>query len=140
MEVNNFNLPYIAYLSSHVIVIIVGSDYSTLAGNEDITAVFSKGSNSAIVEILIHLDVMDEDAESFTAELQSEPSDTSTSATIIIKDTTVVLCTFGDSEYTVYESVGSVNLTLISNKIIPHSNYTVQVETVLDIGNASGEI
>ena len=123
------------------IIYEVGSDYATLTGNEDIRAVFSKGSNSALVEILIHHDQVDEDEEYFTVELLSEFNDTnkSASANITIRDTIVVMCTFGRSKYSVYESVGSVSLTLNSSKAIPHSNYTVQVDTVYGIGNASGE-
>lgn len=60
---------------------IVGSDYTTLTGNDYITARFSKGSNTAIIEILIQHDLLDEDDEYFTAELQSESNETSTSAT-----------------------------------------------------------
>ena len=120
---------------------LVGSDYSTLAGRENITAVFSWGCKSTSVEILIHHDLLDEDEEFFTAELLSEPDDTDTSATITIRDTVVVLCSFDRSKYTVFESVGhvSLNLNCTSSKPIPHLNYTVQVDTVYGIGNASGE-
>ena len=124
---------------SIVFYILVGSDYTTITGNVDITAVFSKGSSSTLVEILIHHDLLDEGEEYFTAELPSECDDTNTSATITIRDTAIVLCTFDRSVYSVYESVGSVSLTLSSSKAIPRSNFTVQVDTVYGIGNASGE-
>ena len=122
--------------------IIVGSDYTTLSGNENITAVFHKGSNTAIMEILIHPDLLDEDEESFSATVQSESDDTNISTTVVIQDTAVVLCAFSKSDYLVYESVGSVSLTLNSSRAIPnsnYSNYTVHVNTVFGSGNASGE-
>ena len=119
--------------------IIVGSDYATLSGNESITAVFHKGSYSATMEILIHLDLLDEDEENFYAEVQSESIDANISTTVVIHDTAVVLCTFSKSDYIVYESLGSVSLTLNSSRAIPHSNYTVHVDTVYGSGNASGE-
>ena len=118
---------------------LVGSDYSTLAGRENITAVFSWGCKSTSVEILIHHDLLDEDEEYFTAELLSEYDCINTSANITIRDTAVVLCSFDRLEYYVFESVGSINLTLNSSKPIPHLNYTVQVDTVYGNGNASGE-
>ena len=104
-------------------------------------AVFLMGSNTSTMKIRIHLDPINEEEEYFTAELQSESHDTNTSAmaTITIRDTPIVLCTFDSSEYSVYESVGNVSLTLNSSKAIPHSNYTVQVDTVYGIGSASGE-
>ena len=99
---------------------------------------FDEGSNSAFVEILIHHDLMDEDEENFTAELQTDSQNIST--TIIIRDTVTVLCSFDKPEYRVYESIGSINLTLNSSRATPRSNYTVQVDTVYGIGNASGEL
>ena len=122
-------------------IVLVGSDYKTLTGNENITAVFKKGSDSTCVEILIHHDLLDEAEEYFTVEFQSptKSNDTNTSTTVIIQDSAIVLCTFNKSEYRVYESVGSVSLTLNSSRAIPHSNYTVHVDTVYGIGNASGE-
>ena len=117
---------------------LVGSDYSTLAGRENITAVLSCGCKSTSV-VLIHHDLLDEDKEYFTAELPSEYNGINTSANITIRDTVVVLCSFDRLEYHVFESVGSINLTLNSSKPIPHLNYTVQVDTVYGNGNASGE-
>ena len=119
-------------------LILVESDFTTMTGNNDMQAVFSKGSNSTFVEILIHHDLLDEDEEYFTVELPSESDGTNTTATITIRDTAIVQCTFDRSEYSVYESVGSVRLTLSSSKSIPHS-YSVQVDTIYGIGNASGE-
>ena len=123
------------------IITIDGSDYTTLTGNECIRAVFLKGSNTSTMKIRILQDLMDEDEEYFTAELQSESNDTNTSvmATITIRDTAIILCSFDRSEYSVYESVGHVLLTLNSSKATPHSNYTVLVDTVYGNGNASGE-
>ena len=91
------------------------------------------------MEILIHRDLLNETEENFTAEFQSDSSDTNTSATIIIRDTAIVLCSFENSVYPVYESEGRVNLTLTSSGAISHSNYTVQVDTIYGSGNASGE-
>ena len=99
---------------------------------------FSKGSNTTKLQILIHYDPLDEHEEYFTAELQSESNDPIASATIIIQHTAVVLCTFSQGDYLVYESVGFVNLTLNSSRAIPHANYSVQVDTAY-VGNASGE-
>ena len=127
------------YMHLCKIFTLVGSDYTTLTGSESIRAVFLKGSNTSTMKIQIHHDLLDEDEEYFTAELQSESLDTNPSANITIRDTVVVLCTFDSSEYTVYESVGNVSLTLNSSKAIPHSSYTVLVDTVYGIGNASGK-
>ena len=113
----------------------VGSDYTTLTGQEDVKAVFTKGSNSAFMKILINYDDDDEDEENFTAEIQSDPKNTS--ATVIIRE--AVLCSFNKSTYQVFESVGSISLTLNSNRATPSSNYTVQVDTVYGGGNASSE-
>ena len=99
---------------------------------------FEEGSNSAFVEILIHHDLLDEDEEHFTAELQTDSQNPST--TIIIRDTVTVLCSFNKPEYHVYESVGNISLGLYSNRTTPRSNYTVQVDTVYGVGNASGEL
>ena len=52
--------------------VIVGSDYTTHSGKENIAAVFHEGSSTALMEILIHRDLLDEGEEYFTAELQSE--------------------------------------------------------------------
>lgn len=121
------------------IIILVGSDYTTPTGNKDIRAVFSKGSKSTFVEILIHHDLLDEDEEYFTAELLSESDDVKASTTVIIRDTYTVQCTFDKSEYHVYESVGSVSLILNTSRVIPRSHFTVQVDTITGIGNASGK-
>ena len=131
-NIYKFNDPYQSFVT-------VGHDYTTLTGSKDIEAVFPKGSNSSQLQILIHYDLMDEGEEYFTAELQSESNDTIIAcATIIIQPTAVVLCTFSQSKYYVYESVGFVNLTLNSSRAIPHANYSVQVDTAY-VGNASGE-
>ena len=113
----------------------VGSDYTTLTGQEDVKAVFTKGSNSTFVKILINYDDDDEDEESFIAELQSDLENAS--ATVIIRG--AVLCSFNKSTYQVFESVGNISLTLNSNRATPSSNYTVQVDTIYGGGNASGE-
>ena len=114
----------------------VGSDYTTLTGQGDVKALFTKGSNSAFVKILINYDDDDEeDEENFIAEIQSDLINTS--ATVIIRE--AVLCSFNKSTYQVFESVGSISLTLNSNRATPSSNYTVQVDTVYGGGNASSE-
>lgn len=115
----------------------VGIDFTTRTGNDTITAIQNKGFHSAFLEILIHHDVLDEDEETFTAELQSVFF--RTSATIIIRDTFTVFCSFDRLEYHVYESVENVTLTLISSRASPRLSYTVQVNTIYGIGNASGE-
>ena len=130
-----FHLLHYGYYPVHL---IVGSDYTTLTGQDDIRVEFSKGSYSTFVEILIHHDLEDEDEEYFTAELQTELRNRS--AKVIIRDAFTVLCSFAESAYDVYESVGSVNLTLNSNRTTPSSNYTVQVETIYGSGSASGEL
>ena len=122
-----------------IIIIIVGRDYTTLTGNEDIKAVFPKGSNISTVLIPIRHDLQVENEEYFTAHLLSAAACQPNSINISILDTTVVLCTFDEAEYIVYESVGHVNLTLNSSRPISDSNYTVQVVTVFGIGNATRE-
>ena len=100
---------------------------------------FEEGSHSALVEILIHHDLLDEDEENFTAELQTDSQNTST--TIIILDTVTVLCSFDKPEYHVYESVGNFSLGLNSSRAIPVGLvYKVQVDTIYGTGNASGEL
>ena len=99
---------------------------------------FEEGSNSTTVEILIHYDLLDEVEENFTAELQTDSQNTST--TIIIRDTVTVLCSFDKPEYHVYESVGNFSLGLNSSRALPRSVYEVRVDTVYGIGNASGEL
>ena len=89
--------------------------------------------------IPIHHDLLDEDEEYFTAHLLSAAACQPDSIKISILDTTVVLCTFDEAVYIVYESVEHVNLTLSSSRCIPDSNYMVQVVTVFGIGNATRE-
>ena len=117
---------------------IVGSDYTTLTGQEDIRAVFFKGSNSTFVEILIRHDLMAEGDEDFTAELQTDSQNTSTK--VIIRDAFTVQCNFDKAEYDVYESVGSVTLTLNSSRATFKSRYTLQVDTIYGMGTAFGEL
>ena len=99
---------------------------------------FYKGSNSAFVEILIHHDLLDEGEENFTAELQTDSQNTST--TIIIRDSVTVLCSFDKPEYHVYESVKNFRLGLNSSRATPRLVYKVQVDTIYGAGNASGEL
>ena len=80
------------------------------------------------MKILIYHDRDDEDEEYFTANL--ELNSESTSAKIFIRDTITVLCSFNESQYDVYESLGNINLTVTSDKAIPCLNYTVQVDTI----------
>ena len=89
--------------------------------------------------IPIQYDLVVENEEYFTVHLLSPAACQPNSINISILDTTVVLCTFDEAEYNVYESIGSVNLTLSSNWPISYSNYTVQVVTVFGIGNATRE-
>ena len=126
-----------------VIVVTVGEDFSTLTGEEVITAVFDKESKVASVKVLIRGDLLDEETECFTAELQSEYSDCippmqNYSTSICIVDTRTVLYTFQQREYFVYESNSQVSLKLNSSRAIP-SDYTVDVDTVFGLGNALGE-
>ena len=128
---------YIVLLQSKIIYYIVGRDYTTLTGEENITAVFTTGSISTSVKILIYHDRDDEDEEYFTANLELNSG--STSAKIFIRDTITVLCSFNESQYDVYESLGNINLTVTSDKAIPFLNYSVQVDTIFyEIGNATG--
>ena len=116
---------------------IVGRDYTTLTGEENITAVFTTGSNSTTVKILIYHDLVDEGEEYFTANL--ELNSENTSATIFIRDTITVLCSFDKSQYNVYESLGNISLTVTSDKAIPSLSYAVQVDTIFyGLGNATG--
>ena len=119
------------------IIYIVGRDYTTLTGEENITAVFTTGSNSTSVKILINYDLDDEGEEYFTANL--ELNSENTSATIFIRDTITVLCSFDKSQYDVYESLGNIGLTVTSDKATSSLSYAVQVDTVLyRLGNATG--
>ena len=124
------------------IVVTVGEDFSTLTGEEVITAVFDKESKVASVKVLIRGDLLDEETECFTAELQAEddciPPMQNYSTSICIVDTRTVLYTFQQPEYFVYESTGHVTLKLNSSRAIP-SDYTVDVSAVFGLGNASGE-
>ena len=97
---------------------------------------FTTGSNSTSVKILIYHDLVDEGEEYFTAIL--ELSSETTSATIFIRDTIIVLCSFDKSQYDVYESLGSISLTVTSNKATPSLSYAVQVDTIYGLGNATG--
>ena len=123
-----------------VIVVTVGEDFSTLTGEEVITAVFD--SKVASVKVLIRGDLLDEETECFIAELQGEddcfPPMQNYSTSICIVDTRTVLYTFQQSEYFVYESTGPVTLVLNSSRPIP-SDYAVDVSVVFGLGNASGE-
>ena len=116
----------------------VGEDFTTLTGEEVITAVIDKGSNVALVKILIHEDLLDEDTECFTAELLSESFRYNSSSTICIMDIRIALHSFQQPEYSVYESTGNVTLWLNSSRPIP-SDYVVDVDTIYGIGNATGE-
>ena len=125
-----------------VIVVTVGEDFSTLTGEEVITAVFDKESKVALVEVLIRGDLLDEETECFTAELQVEYSDCippmqNYSTSICIVDTRTVLYTFQQPEYFVYESTGHVTLKLNSSRAIP-SDYAIDVDALFGLGNASG--
>ena len=107
-----------------------------------ITAVFDKESKVASVEVLIRSDLLDEETECFTAELQAEYSDCippmqNYSTSVCIVDTRTVLYTFQQPEYFVYESTGHVTLKLNSSRAIP-LDYAVDVDTVFGLGNASG--
>ena len=115
---------------------IVGHDYTTLTGEENITAVFTTGSNSTTVKILIYHDLVDEGEEYFTAILECNSENTS--ATIFIQDTITVLCSFDRPQYDVYESLRNISLTVTSNKATPSLSYAVQVDTIYGLGNATG--
>lgn len=123
---------------------IVGKDFSTLTGEEVITAVFDKGSSVATVEVLIRDDLLsDEGTECFTAELHSElPQYMSciqnNSTTICIEDTEIVVYTFQENEFFVYESTGHVSVKLNSSGPIP-SDVNVNVDVIDSFGSASGE-
>ena len=125
-----------------VIVVTVGEDFSTLTGEEVITAVFDKERKFASVKVLIRDDLLDEETECFIAELQVEddctPPMQNYSTSICIVDTRTVLYTFQQPEYSVYESTGHANLKLNSSQAIP-SDYAVDVSVVFGLGNASGE-
>ena len=98
---------------------------------------FTTGSNSTSVKILIYHDLVDEGDENFTANL--ELNSENTSATIFIRDTITVLCSFDKLQYNVYESLGNIGLTVTSDKAIPSLSYKVQVDTIFcGIGNATG--
>ena len=117
---------------------LVGQDFTTLTGEETITAMLAKGSTTTSVEVLIHHDIENEGEESFTAELQSDSQNTS--ATVIIRDVFTVLCQFDQSVYDVYESVGNADLTITCSSGANYSSsYRLQVDTVYGSENASGE-
>ena len=125
---------------SSIVVYIVGEDFTTLTGKEVITAVSDK-EGKALVEILIHDDLLDENTECFTADLvgfYSESPDCINSSTVCILGTHTVLCTFQESEYFVYESAGFVTLKLNSSRPYP-SDFNVDVAIIYGIGNASGK-
>ena len=124
----------------YFILCIVGVDYTTLTGEETITAVLAEGSNTAYVEILIHHDIESEGNESFTAELKSDSQ--ISSATVFIQDIFTVLCQFNKSAYNVYESVRAVvlNIDCSSRDTFGQSSYTMKVDTIYGMGNASGEL
>ena len=87
--------------------------------------------------IPIQYDLVVENEEYFTVHLLSPAACQPNSINISILDTTVVLCTFDEAEYIVYESVGHVNLTLNSSRPISE-DYKVDVNTIYGIGTASG--
>ena len=97
---------------------------------------FTTGSNSTSVKILIYHDLVDEGEEYFTAILEFNSENTS--ATIFIQDTITVLCSFDNSQYDVYESLRNISLTVTSDKAIPSLSYAVQVDTIYGLGNATG--
>ena len=117
---------------------IVGEDFTTLTGKEVSPAVFDKTSKFALVTILIHADLLPEVTECFTAELQSESTHCISSSTICIVDAHIVLYSFQQPEYSVYESTGHVILTLNTSSSIA-SDFEVYVDIIHGIGNASGE-
>ena len=119
-------------------IITVGEDFSTITGKEVITAVFDKGSKTASVKILLHIDLLDEATECFTAELKHNSSDCVSSTNVCITDTHTIVCTFQHPSYFAYESDGHVTLTLVANGSIP-SYFEVDVDTIYGSGNASGE-
>ena len=90
------------------------------------------------MEILINHDILYEDEEYFTAEIQTKLQNKS--ARVIIRDNFTVLCSFDEVQYDVYESAGSVALTLNSSRATTSSSYTVQVDTIYGNGTALREL
>lgn len=128
-------------MTSMLLYYIVGEDFSTLTGEQVITSAIRKGSEVAVVKLLIREDLVYEGTEYFTAELQSEPPEyliQTSSTTVYIVDVHTVVCTFHQAEHFVYESNGHVTLRLDSSRPIP-ADFEVDVDTVFGIGNASGE-
>ena len=121
---------------STLLLVTVEEDFTSLSGEDVITIEFNKATEFAVVLILIHDDVEDEDTECFTVEWLS--SDFNSSSTVCIVDNPIVFCNFQQPEYFVHESTGSVTLTLNSSRPIP-SEFHVDVDIIYGIGNASGE-
>ena len=101
---------------------------------------FEKGSTvvSDVVRILINDDSEDEFTECFTVETNITDADCATISTICIKDVRKVLYSFKESQYSVYESTGSVSLMLNSSRAIP-TDLEVDVDTFVGSENTSGE-
>ena len=100
---------------------------------------FDKGRKEALVEILIHDDLYPEPTECFTAELHfMERPNRISFTTVCIMDAYIVLCTFQQSKYFVYESTGHVMLMLNTSRPTA-SDFEVYVDVIHGIGNASGE-
>ena len=113
-----------------------GEDFTSLSGENNFTVELDKATEFAVVPILIHDDVVDEDTECFTVEWLSR--DFNSSSTVCIVDNPIVFCNFQQPEYFVHESTGSVTLTLNSSRPIP-SEFHVDVDIIYGIGSASGE-
>ena len=116
----------------------VGQDFTTLTGEQVITAAFNERSRVVWGDILIHDDVLDEDTECFTAVLQSNCIPQNISTTVCILDTYTVVYSLQQQEYFVYESYGYITVGINSSRPIP-ADFEVDVITIYGIGTASGE-
>ena len=117
----------------------VGEDFTTLTGEQVLTAMFEERDRTVSGDVLIHDDALDEETECFAAVLQSDciPLEQKYSTTVCIVDTYSVVYSFQQTDYFVYESNGHVSVTLNSSRPIPE-DFEVDVNTVHGIGTASG--
>ena len=121
---------------STLLLVTVGEDFTSLSGEDVITVESDKATEFAVVHILIHDDLVEENTECFKAELL--PRGCNSSSTVCIVDNPILFCSFQQQEYFVHESTGNATLTLNSSRPIP-SEFHVDIDIIYGIGNASGE-
>ena len=121
---------------SSLLLVTVGEDFTTFSGKDVIPVQFDKARKFVPVQILIRDDLVDENTEWFSAELQSSSCNSSTTVSII--DNPIVICSFQQREYFVYEYTRNATLTLNSSRSLP-LDFHVVVGVIYGTGNASGE-